>query len=187
VFFGLGPFRADALTVDPDGVAHLRERVAARYYQPLPAALRSREGAYRLEDDGRFSASMSFSERDSDVVELLTDATVRIHPDAVELQVAMAGVTTQWALEVALGEGELTGVDEVADDIFRMSSGVAELRRGSDAVVISTTLDPEPDVLGGYLPGEAYSFLGGTDALAGPRLYLTGRSPGSFTLTLRAA
>src|SRR5690606_29501484 len=54
VLFGLGPFRAESLTVDPDGVAHLHERVAGRYYQPLPAASHSADGGYVLGDDGRF-------------------------------------------------------------------------------------------------------------------------------------
>lgn len=187
VFFGLGPFRAEGLRVDADGVAHLHERVAARYYQPLPAERSSPAGVYRFEDEGRFSAAMAFSDRARDAVELVTDVTARVTADAVELAVTMAGAATRWSLEIALGEGELTGVEEIAEDLYRMSSGVAELRRGSDAVVIETDLDPEPDIVGEYLPGEAYSFLGGTDALTGPRLYLTGRSPGSFTLTLRAA
>ncbi|MFC8943335.1 hypothetical protein ACFT1B_35190, partial [Streptomyces griseoincarnatus] len=72
-------------------------------------------------------------------------------------------------------------------DVYRMAGHAAELRNGDDALVIETSVDPEPDVVGTYEPGEAFTFLGGTDALDGPRLYLTGTTPGAWTLTLRPA
>jgi hypothetical protein len=37
----------------------------------------------------------------------------------------------------------------------------------------------------GYLPGEDYTYLGGTDALGGPRVYLTGTTPGRAEVVLR--
>lgn len=186
VMFGLGPFRSEGLVVD-DGVAHLHERAAARYYQPLPVASHQPDGGYRLTDDGRFQASMAFGERAHDEVELVTDVAVRPGPDGVEVEVTAAGVDTGWSLEIALGEGTVTGAAEVAPEVYRPLSGVVELRKGRDAVVIETSVGPGADMAGWYDPGEAYTFLGGTDALAGPRLYLTGTTPGTWTLTLRRA
>ncbi|GAB2610312.1 hypothetical protein [Pseudactinotalea suaedae] len=187
VFFGLGPFRAESLEVTDDGGAHLRETVTARYYQPLPAARRRSDGAYPLVDDGRFTASMAFDERPHDAVSLVTDVTVRTGGRGLEVSVETTGAHTRWSLEVALGEGDLTGVVATGPDTYRMTGSRAELRHGSDAVVIETTLDPEPEGAGFYAPGETFSFLGGTDALAGPRLYLTGTTPGAWTLRLRPA
>lgn len=68
-----------------------------------------------------------------------------------------------------------------------MVGHAAELRNGDDAIAIETSVGPEPEVVGTYAPGEACTFLGGTDALDGPRLYLTGTTPGAWTLTLRPA
>lgn len=183
VFFGLGPFRAESLAVDDDGVARLHESVAARYYQPLPEASRRSSGDYRLADDGRFSASMAFDEREHDEVRLSTDVTVRPLEPGLEIAIEIAGDTAEWALEIALGEGELSGAERVADDVYRMSGKRAELRNGGDAVVIETSLEPGT-VRPFYAPGEAFEFLGGSDALDGPRLYLTGTAPSAWTLRL---
>ncbi|GHH67568.1 hypothetical protein [Promicromonospora soli] len=187
VFFGLGPFRAEALQVADDGVARLHERVTAGYYQPMAEGRRRADGRYRLVSDGRFSASMAFDERARDDVELVTDVVVHGGSAGVELQVTTSGAATRWSLELALGDGVLAGVEQVSTDGYRMAGHAAELRSGDDAIVIETSVDPEPEVVGTYEPGEAYTFLGGTDALGGPRLYLTGTSPGTWTLTLRPA
>ncbi|WP_129784734.1 hypothetical protein [Promicromonospora panici] len=187
VFFGLGPFRAESLRVDDDGVAHLHERVTAGYYQPMPEGQRRADGRYRLVSEGRFSASMAFDERARDDVELVTDVEVRAGSGGVELQFNTSGAPTRWSLEIALGDGVLTGVEQVATNVYRMAGHSAELRSGDDALVIETSAKPEPDVVGTYAPGEAFEFLGGTDALDGPRLYLTGTTPGAWTLGLRRA
>ncbi|WP_420112342.1 hypothetical protein [Pseudactinotalea sp.] len=186
VFFGLGPFRASELVVD-DGGARLRESVAARYYQPLGESGLRRDGAYRLVDDGRFTASMAFDERESDEVRLTTDVTVMPVADGLEVAFEIAGAQAPWSLEISLGDGELNGIEQAADQTYRMTGRRAELRNGSDAVVIETSLDPDPEVPGFYAPGEAFTFLGGTDALGGPRLYLSCTAPTTWTLTLRSA
>ncbi|WP_433797309.1 hypothetical protein [Actinoplanes sp. CA-252034] len=59
-FFGLGPFRADTLTVEPGPAATLTESVSAAYYQPLSG---DGTGRHAVTDDGRFSAAMDFARR----------------------------------------------------------------------------------------------------------------------------
>ena len=59
-FFGLGPFRAQEMSVAGDRVL-LHEEVSAAYYQPLPAASLRADGRYGLEHEGRFAAAMSAS------------------------------------------------------------------------------------------------------------------------------
>ncbi|WP_156253024.1 hypothetical protein [Pseudactinotalea terrae] len=186
VFFGLGPFRAESLQVADDGVAHLHESVTARYYRPLPADRRRADGDYRLVDDGRFTASMAFDERPYDEVRLTTEIAVEQLERGLEIAVDMTGAETQWALELALGDGELIGAERASEATYRMTGRRAELRNGSDAVVIETTIGAAAGPAGFYAPGEAFSFLGGTDALDGPRLYLTGTVPTTWRVTLRS-
>jgi hypothetical protein len=38
-----------------------------------------------------------------------------------------------------------------------------------------------------YEPGEVYTFLRGTDAVGGVRVYVTGRTPGRHTLLVTAS
>jgi hypothetical protein len=79
-FFGVGPFRAEGLVLEPGPVAVLRESVTAAYYQPLKPGDRDDGGRYHLGDDGRFSAAMSFSRRASDEVTLTTVIRVTLGP-----------------------------------------------------------------------------------------------------------
>lgn len=188
VFFGLGPFRAEGLRVDDDGVAHLHERLEARYYQPLPERDHVDDGRYPLTDDGRFTAAMAFPSRPADAVVLTTDIRCQPLSDGLRLQIATTGAATRYALELALGPGEVTGADLHGPDTWVLDGGSAQLRHGDDAITIAVegpAAGTGPAAAPFYDPGEAFTFLGGTDALTGPRLYLTGTTPGTLTLTLR--
>lgn len=188
VFFGLGPFRAEGLRVDDDGVAHLRERLEARYYQPLPEAEHAVDGRYPLTDDGRFTAAMNFPARPADAVVLTTDVRCEPLADGLRLQIATTGATTRFSLELALGPGEVTEAEQHGPDTWVLDRGSAQLRHGADAVTIAVEGAAAGAALAAtpfYDPGEAFTFLGGTDALTGPRLYLTGTTPGTLTITLR--
>lgn len=184
-FFGLGPFRADSMGVAGD-VVQLDEMMRAYYYQPLAADARRRDGAYELATEGRYSSAMSFRRRHKDELPLGTGIRCSLASDGVALDIDVEGTPTDVALELALGEGTLTGAEQVEPDVWRLSGYEAVLRNGDDTVVITTDLPPRHDVVGRYLPGEVYTFLGGTDALGGPRLYLSATAPVRFRVGLSA-
>lgn len=186
-FFGLGPFRASTMSVSGDRV-ELREEVSASYYQPLDPTSRSGGAAWTLEHEGRFAAAMSFSERERDVVTLRTDVTVDLHDDGVDLTVTTDGPATGHALELALAPGgELSGVRDLGGDRFELTGGEARYTRDGRTLVVGPGHGSGHDQPAVYRPGEAYTFLGGTDALGGTRLYVTWRSPGTVSLRLRLA
>ncbi|MCP2635962.1 hypothetical protein K0817_005180 [Microbacterium sp. HD4P20] len=183
-FFGLGPFRADAMEHTADGLV-LREELTPAYYQPLPAELRRADGRYELVDEGRFAAAMAFDRRPADIVSLRTRIDVRPTDDGAELVIATEGPSSGWALELAFREGgSFEGLEPVGDEAFVLSEGWGRYRVGNAAMEFG----PGAGVGGRprYSPGEDYDYVGGTDALPGPRAYITGRSPGTVHLRLRA-
>ena len=189
-FFGLGPFRPDGLFVAESGdcpVVRLSETVRASYYQPLPADRRRSDGAYGLEDEGRFSAAMSFAERTDDVVEMTTEMTVTVHPDGLDVDAQCTGAETSYAFELTFRPGGLIGgVQPLSgDQCYELTEGNGSYRVGRDIVTFgpgSGGSDRPP----GYDPGSAYTDVGGSDATTGVRVYLPGRSPGRRLLRLRA-
>jgi hypothetical protein len=184
-FFGLGPFRAEEMSVTGDRIV-LRETVGAAYYQPLPATARHDDGGYALEHEGRFAARMSFGQRSRDPVTLTTTVDVRLHADGADLTVTTDGPATAHALEIALSPGgQLTGAVPLGDDRFELVAGTATYTADGAALHIGPGAGSGPDRPPVYRPGEAYTVTGGTDALGGTRLYLTWRSPGTVELALR--
>ncbi|WP_029150452.1 hypothetical protein [Microbacterium indicum] len=166
-FFGLGPFRADEMA-EGDGGIDLGESVTGSYYQPLAPEHRRSHGVYPVVDEGRFSAAMAFGERARTDVELTTRIRVIPTLDGVDLDLSIDGPQTAWSLEIAFRPG---GV--LDGSIYRA---------GDDAVRVETSASVGT---GFYRPGEDYTYLGGTDAMPGPRLYVTGRAPGSAHVRIR--
>lgn len=183
-FFGLGPFRATDLRAEPDRVV-LTEELAASYYQPLPVAERRADGDYALEFEGRFASAMAFSRRPRDELRLRTDVAVDVHPDGVDLELRTDGPSTPHALEIAFaGEVGLDGAQPVGEQTYRMAGAPVVVRGPGPA--LSVTAWPAGDASAAvYSPGEAYEFLGGTDAVGGPRLYVTWTSPGVQRIEIR--
>ncbi|NAZ81819.1 hypothetical protein GTR02_08295 [Kineococcus sp. R8] len=189
-FFGLGPFRADTSAVREDGV-HLHEEVGAAYYQPLAAGLRDPAGAYAVEDEGRFSAAMSFGARERDVVRLTTDVDVRLVDGGAELTLDTTGPAVDAVLELALRPGgSMTGARADGEHRWRLDPaagpGAAAAYRQGEQVLHVRVLAAEdagggpvaaPRRAPGYHPGEDYAFLGGTDAAQGELLLVAFRTP----------
>jgi hypothetical protein len=187
-FFGLGPFRAEGLRVLDDGSLRLRERVVSGYYGPLPAGSRRTDGDYALADEGRFSAAMSFAERERDDVELAT--TVIVHPreNGVDLDIELEGPPLAWSLELAFRPGGAldTAGPRDSDGAHVLDGTTATYRVSGDAIVVEVAgLKPAADPLP-YFPGEDYAFLSGTDAAGGVRLLVGGSTPSRFQLRLTA-
>jgi hypothetical protein len=184
-FFGLGPFRSQGLEIRGQG-ARLSEHITAWYYQPLPAERRRADGRYELQHEGRFAASLSFSERDRDLVELTTEILITPRQDALELTAEFAGVATSYAFELCFRPGgEFGGVEQVGPDSYLLAEGEGSYRVGEDVIVFGPGGGSGPQQPARYGPGEAYTFLNGTDALTWPRAYITGRTPGITQITLR--
>jgi len=187
-FFGLGPFRADGLEVLDDGSLRLHERVASGYYGPLPAASRRPDGDYRLTDEGRFSAAMSFAERTRDDLELATTVTVHPHESGVDLDVDLDGPPVAWSLELAFRPGgtlDAPGPRD-RDGAYVLAGTTATYSVDGDAITVEVSgLDSSGDPVA-YFPGEDYAFLSGTDAVGGVRLLVGGTTPSRFQLRLSA-
>ncbi|NNC11564.1 hypothetical protein HII28_06690 [Planctomonas sp. JC2975] len=186
-FFDLGPFRASSLRQVADDEYVLEETVNAAYYQPLGAAERKADGEYELDDDGRFSASMSFPLRPRDEVSMTTVIGARLLPDGVELQVSIAAPRLPWSLEFAFRPGGAV-IGGVADgeDGWVLPSGHGGYEAGDARILLDVdgaelSATPLP-----YEPGQDYGFLGGTDAARGVRVRVGGTAPATFRVSIRA-
>ncbi|TDB71769.1 hypothetical protein [Micromonospora sp. KC723] len=204
-FFGKGPFRADGLRVErgPTGetTVTLAETVTAAYYQPLAQRDRDPRGDYRLGDEGRFSAAMDFDRRVRDDVTLHTTVGARLTATGVELTFDLTGAVVDWALELAFRPGgTLSGARRLGERGWQLdaTAGAAaapvavSYRCGDDVIRVELVEasdgqgNPLPAASSApvYEPGEEYRFLGGTDAAAGERLYVTGRVPARVRMLL---
>ncbi len=184
-FFGLGPFRASDMRVDGDRIV-LHETVAAAYYQPLPVADRRVDGSYDLEHEGRFAAAMSFAQRPQDRRTLATSIELHLRDDGVDLTVTTDGPATAHSLEIAFAPGgDLSGATPLGDGRYELAAGSAEYRRDRHILTVGPGHGSGAGQPAGYLPGEAYTWTGGTDAIGGTRLYVTWRSPGTTSIRLR--
>ena len=186
-FFDVGPFRPSVMRPLGDDVFVLGERVDAAYYQPLAPAARNDDGRYELADDGRFSASMSFSARASDLVTMTTSVTATLRDDGIDLSVSIDSPTVPWSMEFAFREGgEVEGGVADADGSWLLASGRGAYRVGASRVAIDLDgTEPSEHPLP-YVPGQDYSFLGATDAVSGVRVRVGGTAPARFTVRLTA-
>jgi hypothetical protein len=190
-FFGVGPFRSDGLELGDQGERgqyRLHERVTAAYYQTLPRESWRSDGRYELEHEGRFAAAMSFSSRRPDEVWLESDLVVTADRTSVSVEAQLSGVETSYAYELSFEPGGvLAGVLPLPEPgCYQLVHGVGSYRIGADEITFGPGGGGGEDQPAVYEPGEAYSFLGGTDAKAGVRVYLTGRTPSRHTLLLQA-
>ncbi|TNU72935.1 hypothetical protein FH969_14055 [Miniimonas arenae] len=192
-FFGLGPFRAQAAHPNEHGLA-LEESLAAGYYQPLPPALRRADADYRLEFEGRFAAAMAFSDRAVDLLHLTTRVSVAVVPASetdlggVDLVIDTEGPATPHALELALSSDvRIDGAAPAGPDAVRLSGSDVAVSTGATVLTVDASPDGDDALPAVYSPGEAYEFLGGTDAVGGTRLYVTWSSPGTQRVALRFA
>lgn len=172
----------------------LSEEVRAEYFQPLGATERDPAGRYALDFNGRFAAAMAFSQRPTQNVSLCTDMRVTSGPGQLELRWQFYGPATPVCLLLSF-EGE-----ELAPLLVRDEQGRHVLSPDSSATDETTTarctVTGEGEqleitacgALGGpafYDPGEAYTFLGGSDEPDGDVLLVPASSSTSLTLHLR--
>lgn len=187
-FFDLGPFRSQHTRRTGSSVA-LSEELAANFYLPLPAAKRRADGIYALEHEGRFSAAMDFSSRPTVVHRLSTSVDVSVAGAATVVDVAFDGTDTAYALELTFAPGgELEGVVPLDEpDTYQLVAETGRYRVGTDVIEFGPGLAADPDSPAAYNPGESYRYLAGTNAAAGVKVFITGRTIGTRRFTFRAA
>lgn len=187
-FFALGPFRSEGLRVAGDRF-HLAATSTARYYQPLPAELCRADGRYELGSEGRFFAAMDFARRPADEHRLRVGAEVVPVDAGVEVRLSLEGMPTSFALELAFRPGgTLSGVRAVpGTEAFELVSGTGGYTVGDHVVRFGPGNGSGPAQPPALDPGELFTYLGATDTAPGTRVYVTGRVPGTYTLTLTGA
>lgn len=181
-FFGLGPFRPEELTSDGP-VVTLAGRVRAGYHQPLAPADHDASGRYALGPEPRFFAAMSFDRRQTDVIELATRARVSVGDPTIEIDLSWEGPTTSWTAEILLRPGgELVGAVPLADGSWHLVEGSATYTIGDTTLRIDA--DRAPGTAPAYDAGELVTAVGGSGALPGVRLLVTGRTDRARTIRL---
>ncbi|MFJ4539615.1 hypothetical protein ACIP39_27150 [Streptomyces tibetensis] len=193
-FFDLGPFRAADMHQPADHRYRLTETLTAAYYRPLPADRRRDDGAYRMADEGRFSAAMAFPDRPRDEVSHTTSVEVDLREDGADLRIDISGPRVPWALELTFRPGGVPeGAIPIGDGRWCLTTGSMTYRSGGDEIRIEADVQageplagPDRSEVLRYDPGQDYTVVGGTDATTGDRLYIGGLGPHTLTLALRA-
>lgn len=193
-YFDLGPFRAADTRRLGEGRYLLTETLTAAYYQPLPPDRRRADGAYRLVDDGRFSASMAFPDRPRDEVSHTTRVEVDLRDDGADLRIDISGPRVPWALELTFRPGgDLEGAVPIDEGRWCLATDPMTYRVGDDEIRVEAAVEageplagPDRSDLLRYDPGQDHTVVGGTDATAGHRVYLGGMGPHTLTVALHA-
>ncbi|KUO09108.1 hypothetical protein [Streptomyces sp. DSM 15324] len=193
-FFDLGPFRAADMQASADDRYLLTETLTAAYYQPLPPERRRDDGAYRMADEGRFSAAMAFPDRPRDDVSHTTRVDVELREDGADLRIDLSGPPVPWALELTFRPGGVPeGAVPLGDGRWCLTTGPVTYRAGDDEIRIEAHVEAGDPLAGPdrgdvlrYDPGQDHTVVGGTDATTGDRLYLGGLGPHTVTVALRA-
>ncbi|MEV5438298.1 hypothetical protein AB0K80_20130 [Streptomyces sp. NPDC052682] len=193
-FFDMGPFRATDMRPLAEGRYRLTETLSAAYYQPLPPDKRRSDGAYQMADEGRFSAAMAFPNRLREEVTQTTGIDVDLRDDGADLRIDISGPRVPWALELTFRPGGvLHGAAPLGEGRWCLTTGPMTYRAGDDEIRVAVDVQageplagPDRNEVLRYDPGQDYTFLGGTDATTGERVYVGGYGPHTMTLALRA-
>ncbi|MEU2269137.1 hypothetical protein ABZ568_22555 [Streptomyces olindensis] len=194
VFFDLGPFRAADMERLSGNRYRLTQTLAAAYYQPLPKDRRRDDGAYRLVDEGRFSAAMAFPDRPRHEFSHTIRVEVDLREDGAGLWIDISGPPVPWCLELTFRPGgEPQGAVPLGDGRWCLTTEPMTYRVGDDEIRVEAAVETGEPLVGPdrgdvlrYDPGQDYTVAGGTDATTGNRVYLGGHGPQTLTLTLRA-
>ncbi|MGC5038973.1 hypothetical protein ACPXCS_24800 [Streptomyces sp. DT190] len=193
-FFDLGPFRAAGMHALGGGRYRLTETLSAAYYQPLPPDRRADDGAYRVTDEGRFSAAMAFPDRPRDGVSHTTSVEVDLRDDGADLRIDLSGPRVPWCLELTFRPGGVfEGAVPLGDGRWCLTTGPMSYRVGADEIRVEAGVEageppagPDRSEILRYDPGQDYTVVGGTDATTGNRVHIGGLGPHTVTVALRA-
>ncbi len=183
-FFSMGHFRSNGITFE-NGVITLGNELNIPYYLPMPADRRNADGVYALSRsvDGRFSSMLDFENRPVHTRDLTTAISITQTEAGMDLAFDVSGEdNVELTLELTFREGgELAGVDTLDDGTFHLVEGQGTYTLGSDVITFGPgngkgTINASA--------GEQYSWLNGSLTVPGHRVYITGMSPMTYTLSL---
>jgi hypothetical protein len=184
-FFGLGPFRADTWEVQSAGDIVLRSRVEAGYYQPLAPDRRRADGAYGLEGEGRFFATMSFADRATTSLALATTARVHVDDRGLRIDWRWQGPETTWTLDLVLRPGGvLEGTEDLGDGRHVLTAGWARYAIGDTTLLIEAGESARRQAPH-YDPGELVTAVGREAEHPGLRVVAGGSTAEPFALRVR--
>ncbi|MCI2236928.1 hypothetical protein MO973_16945 [Paenibacillus sp. TRM 82003] len=185
-FFDTGALRP---RVERTGPGHLvlREDRASGYYQPLPAEHRRPGGDYPLTDEGRFFARMGFGARPFDPVELSVRLDVDLDDDGARVQLVADGPRTRVAVELVLGDGQLTGTEAHPDEPGTrwLRGSTATLHHGDEALELHVE-GHDDHVPPRFEDGEFFTYVHGEDRVPGQRVLLSAWSDSVVRIRVRA-
>ncbi len=190
IFFNTGFFYPEGLKVVGENTYELTQTVAVPYHQPLPAERRSPDGDYPLTPDGRIFFKLDFPARQQDWKTITIKVVIRENAGAFDLDFDIQGLSdVPVALELCFREGgTLVGVEKNsvatfgdAKDSFFLKEGHGSYTVGDDRI----TFGP-----GGFaatrirMEGLEYANYNGRLRAEGQRVYITGKTPFRYTLSL---
>ena len=184
-FFSMGHFRSNGIRYE-NGEIHLGNELNIPYYLPVSAERRDAEGIYALSRsvDGRFYSMMDFENRPVSTRNLVTNVVIReTDQPGFDLDFDVSGERdVELTLELTFREGgELTGVEELEDGTFHLINGQGSYTLGNDRITFAPGNGSGPI---DARPGEQYSWTNGSLILSGHRVYITGTTPWTYTLSL---
>jgi len=142
---------------------------------------------YAMEHEGRFSAAMDFAHSPIVQHSLATSVEVMAVGGQADVGIGFEGSATSFALELTFRPGGvLSGVEPLAEPgSYQLVAGTGTYTVGGDTIEFGPGAPADPDAAPSYNPGENYKYLGGTNATAGLKVYITGRTRGTWKLTLK--
>jgi hypothetical protein len=107
-----------------DNRFRLTETLTAAHYQPFPLDRRRDDGAYRVADEGRFSAVMAFPDRPRDEVSHTTRVEAHLREGGADLRIDISGPRVPWALELTFRPGGVSeGAVPIGDGRWCLTTG----------------------------------------------------------------
>lgn len=184
-FFSMGHWRPSAVAVDDAGVVRLSGEMRVPYYLPMPAAQRDPNGVYALSRsvDGRFNSALDFSHRPAQFRVLSLTVTATPAGAGYGLRFEIGGENeVEVSIEITLRDGgQLEGGRLLDDGSVHLVEGQATYVVGDDRVVVGPGNGDTPVMMSS---GEQYSWARGQLTLPGKRLYVTGRTPMTYDMSL---
>jgi hypothetical protein len=185
-FFDMGYFYSEGLKMEGSSYV-LHKKLEIPYYQPLPKEKRNASGDYKLSPsiDDRFWNKMDFSNRPVSNVKTM-ETTIRMTPSKgkVSLHFTILGlVGVPVTIELGFPEtGQLTGITGPDNGNYFLENGMGTYQVEEDSIRFGPGQVASKRIYN--LEGERYSTHFGSLKTEGQRVFITGKTPFNYTLTI---